>query len=219
MRFRKPTLYKKRKTRNKRIKTRRKMRHYRGGGGLNISQIETYISNVKDQINKYEKNIEHYKLLDKLRKELDANFKTINSNSFLNKTIRSANSLVGRPGTNELHQKKMDKIAQINAQIHDNPVQPIQDFDTLIRTMWSSAFNAPDNTEVLTEEDNTLKEKELKDKVLKTYRDAMYVKSILDTYQGEAKYYTSTHEFDGAPKKVTLTLDENPYSRGRGEYN
>ena len=31
MRFRKPTLYKKRKTRNKRIKTRRKMRHYRGG--------------------------------------------------------------------------------------------------------------------------------------------------------------------------------------------
>jgi hypothetical protein len=31
MRFNKHTLYKKRKTRNKRIKTRRKMRHYRGG--------------------------------------------------------------------------------------------------------------------------------------------------------------------------------------------
>ena len=166
---------------------------------------------VEDQINKYNKNIEYYRSLEKLRIELAANFKTINSNSFLNKTMRKANSLVGRPGTNELHQKKMDEIAQINAQIHANPVQPIQEFDTLIRTMWSSAFNAPDNTEVLTEE--------LKDKVSKIYIDAMYVKSILDTYQGKAKYYTSTHEIDGAPKKVTLTLDENPYSQGRGEFN
>ena len=132
-------------------------------------------------------------------------------------TIKSANSLLGRPGTNELHQKKMDEIAQINAQIDNNPVQPIQDFDILIRTLLSSAFNAPDNTEVLTEEDNTLKEKELKDKVLKTYTYAMYVKNILDSYQGKAKHYTKTHEFDGAPKKVTLTLDKNPYSRGRGD--
>ena len=112
----------------------------------------------------------------------------------------------------------MEKIAQINAQIDNNPVQPIQDFDILITTLLSSASNAPDNTEVLTEEDNTLKEKELKDKVLKTYTYAMYVKSILDTYQGNAKYYTKTHELDGAPKKVTLTLDENPYSVGRDEH-
>ena len=222
MRFRKPTLYKKRKTRNKRIKTRRKMRRYMGGGldSSQIEAIETSIRNVKEQIIKYKTHIEYYKLLEELRIVLDANYKTINSNSMYSRAKKNVTRLLRMPGTNELQKKTMEEITEIKARIDANPVQSITDFEASVKNMWRGAFDPPDNAEeVVTEEDNTLKEKELKDKVLKTYTDAMYTKNILDTYQDKAKYYTSTHEDDGTPKKVIFKPDKYDYSVGRGDTN
>jgi hypothetical protein len=99
MKFRKPTLYKKRitrnkriktrnkriKTSNKRIKTRRRTRLYRGGEGEfdNIKlQIEHAITKIEHLVNEYEQNITRHGTLQKLHNEYDKNKKNISNISY-----------------------------------------------------------------------------------------------------------------------------------------
>ena len=133
MRFRKHTLYKKRKTRNKRIKTRRKMRHYRGGGGDEFasikSKIEATITEIEPLVEKYRQHLTYNESLIKLSREYEMNSDSINSrkqNSIYNKAYavltqkpNSGRVLILETRQNEIEKQKDELKQTLSEQLPD----------------------------------------------------------------------------------------------------
>ena len=193
MRFRKHTLYKKRKTRitrNKRIKTRRKMRHYkRGGAGGRFaiikSQIEASITEIEPLIEKYKQYLADNELLINLNREYDTNNDSINSikrNSIYNKAYAL---LRQKPNSDRLleletSQKEIEEEKYKLKQTLSEQSEQLPDIKNLLENL-GDLINEADKAkqeQKITKDDPDFNYVYNSSKLYKTYRSIVYTVNI-----------------------------------------